>query len=166
MNNQDFRQEIENKKFRYLTKYASLMDQISNRGTTKGGDYIQFGPYFQTYMYAFMIGYHLGDCIPVAGAGETKDLVSLSTWKPNELVDYILMLMFSEPKEKLGFSWAELETMNDDQVKQCISTVIKRIEGYANAGLAHIQKIFNEDKEEFRDPFVFMNILKEVSETM
>ena len=49
MNSQDFRQEIEIKRPKYLEKYVPLMEAISNKGTTGGGDYIKFGPFFQTY---------------------------------------------------------------------------------------------------------------------
>ena len=141
MNSQEFRQEIEIKKPRYLAKYFELMETISNKGSTSGGDYIKFGPFYQTYMYAFMIGYHLGDCNQIT-SGETKDFAPLSHWKPNEMVEYILMLILSESDEKLGFSWDDLENMNEDESKAAVTTIIRRIEGYANTGLNYIQNMF------------------------
>ena len=50
MNYQRFKQEIDNRKPRYLVKYHQLVDLISRKGATQGGDYIQFGAYYQTYM--------------------------------------------------------------------------------------------------------------------
>ena len=147
-----------------MAKYFDLMTAISNKGTAGGADYIKFGPFFQTYMYAFMIGYQLGDCSLIAGAGETKDFAPISHWKPSELTDYILMLVLSEEKEKIGFTWSELEDMNDEQCKEAVSTIIRRIEGYANTGLNYIQDKFNTEKDEFRSPQVFINFLREVAD--
>lgn len=111
-----------------------------------------------------MVGYQLGECNLIAGVGETKDFAPISHWKPSELTDYILMLVLSEDKEKIGFTWSELEDMNDDQCKEAVSTIIRRIEGYANTGLNYIQDKFNTEKDEFRSPQVFINFLREVSE--
>lgn len=164
MTSQDFRLEIEIKKPRYLSKYSSLIDTISNKGAITGGDYIQFGAFYQTYMYAFMIGYKLGECNPIAGEGEQKDFAPISNWKPNDMVDYILMLVLSEPEEKLGFKWIELDSMDDTMAKQAASSIIRIIEGYANTGLNYIQEKFDKHKDEFSDAFVFANMLREVSE--
>lgn len=54
--------------------------------------------------------------------------------------------------------------MDDDQIKDCITTIIRRIEGYANVGFEYIQKKFDDEKDAFKSPFVFVNILREVSE--
>ena len=87
MNAQEFRQEIDIKKPRYLAKYFDLMQTISTKGTTGGGDYIK-----------------------------------------------------------------------------AISCIIRRIEGYANTGLNYIQNKFNNEKDEFRSPQVFLNLLREVAD--
>ena len=163
MNSQDFRAEIDVKRPRYLSKYATLIDTISVKGQIKGGDYIQFGAFYQTYMYAFMIGYKRGECIPISGEGEQKDFAPIGVWRPSDMVDYILMLVFSESKEKLGFTWDELDTMDDDSAKKAVLTVVRIIEGYANAGLNYIQEKFDNHKDEFTDAFVFINMLREVS---
>lgn len=162
MTSQEFRQEIDIKRPRYLAKYYSLMDTISNKGSSGAGDYIKFGPFYQTYMYAFMIGYHLGECNQISNSGETKDFAPLNHWKPSDLVDYIIMLILSESDDKLGFSWEDLERMNEEESKAAVSNIIRRIEGYANTGLNYIQDKFNNEKDEFRSPQVFINFLREV----
>lgn len=162
MNSKDLRQEIEIKRPRYLLKFKPLLEAISNKGTAGGGDFIKFGPFFQTYMYAFMIGYRRGECIPLQDAGEKTDFADISHWKPVEMVNYMLMLILSESKEKLGFSWSELEALDEEKGKAAVKAIIGRIEGYANAGLDYIQTKYSENKEEFRDPFVFVNILREL----
>ncbi len=162
MNSNDFRQELDIKKPKYLAKYYNLMETISNKGSVNGGDYIKFGPFFQTYMYSFMIGYHLGQCNTIKGSGETRDFAPLGQWKPAELTDFILMLVLSESEEKLGFRWIDLETMTDEECRTAISNIIQRIEGYANTGLNYIQHKFDEEKDEFRSPMVFVNLLRDV----
>ena len=164
MTSQDFRNEIEIKKPRYLSKYASLIDTISTRGSINGGNYIQFGAFYQTYMYAFMLGYKIGECNPISGEGEQKDFAAITNWKPNDMVDYILMLTFSEPEEKLGFKWIDLDTMDDENAKKAALSIVRIIEGYANTGLNYIQQKFDNHKDEFTDPFVFVNMLREVSD--
>lgn len=159
MNSYQFRREIEIKRPKYLVKYKPLLEAISNKGTTTGGDYIKFGPFFQTYMYAFMIGYKRQECLPLSDTGEKTDFADISHWKPTEMVDYILMLILSESHDKIGFSWVELEAMDDEHSRLAVSKIINRIEGYANAGLDYIQSKYNNNKEEFRDPFVFVNLL-------
>lgn len=156
----EFRGELELKRPRYLTKYAPMMEAISNKMTSSGGDYIQFGALYQTFMYAFMIGYKLGDCMTITGAGESKDFAPISNWKPNPLVDYILAMILNEPAEKLGFEWIDLDSMNDEELKGVVTTIVRRIEGYANTGLNYLQDKFDNQKEEFRDPFVFVNLLR------
>jgi hypothetical protein len=159
----DFNREIETKKPRYLSKFNTLVEAVSStRGAASGSDFVQFSSYYHTYMYAFMIGYHLGVCNQLLG-GDTKDSAPMSYWKPAEIVDYVLMLIFSEPYEKLGFNWIDIETMTIDEAKQAIATVIKRIEGYANTGFEFIQDRYNNHKEDFSDPYIFVNLLKEVT---
>ena len=159
----DFNREIETKKPRYLSKFNTLVETVSStRGAASGSDFVQFSSYYHTYMYAFMIGYHLGECNQLLG-GDTKDSAPMSYWKPAEIVDYVLMLIFSEPYDKLGFNWIDIETMSIDEAKQAIATVIKRIEGYANTGFEFIQDRYNNHNEDFSDPYVFVNLLKEVT---
>ena len=56
------------------------------------------------------------------------------------------MLVLFESDEKLGFKWSDLETMIDDECCGAISSIVQRIEGYANAGLNYIQYKFDEEK--------------------
>lgn len=164
MTAQDLRQEIDVKRPRYLAKFVPLMEAISIKGTAKGGDYIKFGQFYQTYMYAFMIGYHLDKNIPISDSGEKRDFAPFGDWKPIELRDFILMTILNESVEKLGFEWIQLEEMDEEKSKATVSGIIRRIEGYANAGLCYIQDKFDNEKEEFRDPFVFVNLLRRITE--
>ena len=56
-----------------------------------------------------------------------------------------------------------MENMTDEKTKVAVSDIIKRIEGYANVGLGYLQEKFDNEKDEFRDPYVFINILRKVT---
>ncbi len=160
----DIRRRIDIKRPRYLTKYTSLMEAISIKGTTKGGDYIKFGQFWQTYMYAFMIGYHLGENIPITDSGDKRDFFPFGEWKPAELRDFILTMVLNESAEKLRFDWIQLEEMNEEDSEAAVVAIVRRIEGYANVGLSYLQDKFDNEKEEFRDPFVFVNLLRKITD--
>lgn len=162
MTSQELKKEIEIKRPRYLVKYTSLMEAISDKGSIKGGGYISFGAFYQTFMYAFTIGYRLGECVPLLDSGDKKDFAPFGDWKPIAVSEYILMCILNESEEKLGFSWIQLEQMDEETGKEAVSKIIRRIEGYANAGLDYLQKKFDEEKDEFRDPFVFVNFLRNI----
>lgn len=49
--------------------------------------------------------------------------------------------------------------------KATASSIIRRMEGYANTGLNYIQDKFDNAKEEFRSPYVFINLLREIVES-
>lgn len=79
MNSIQFRKEIEIKRPKYLVKYKPLMEAISEKGKVGGGDYIKFGPFFQTYMYAFMIGFKRKEFLPLSETGEKLILLTSHT---------------------------------------------------------------------------------------
>ena len=50
----------------------------------------------------------------------------------------MIMLILSESEDKLGFSWEDLESMNYDEWKAAVFTIVRRMDGYANTGLIFI----------------------------
>ena len=61
MNSQNLRDSICSKKPRYNAVYKPLMEIISTKGDASGnGDFSTFGAFYQTYMYAYIIGLRLG----------------------------------------------------------------------------------------------------------
>ena len=57
MNHQDLRDAIFIRKPKYNIKFKPLMERISTKGDTSGkGDFSTFGAFYQTFMYAFIIG--------------------------------------------------------------------------------------------------------------
>jgi hypothetical protein len=61
MDGSQLRDIIGQKRPRYKEQYRPLIESISKKGDTTGkGDFSSFGAFYQTYMYAFIIGYKLG----------------------------------------------------------------------------------------------------------
>lgn len=56
-------------------------------------------------------------------------------------------------------------TATDEECRGAISSIIQRIEGYANTGLNYIQHKFEEEKDEFRSPIVFVNLLRDLTKS-
>ena len=61
MNSAELKNKISDLRPNYSDKYRSMIETISNKQERIGkGNIAQFGPYFQTFMYACVIGLRLG----------------------------------------------------------------------------------------------------------
>ena len=162
MDSSKFKDLIGQKRPRYKEQYRALIDSISKKGDTTGtGNFSSFGPYYQTYMYAFIIGYRLNKQNFIQSSEKNSDFVMLSAWNPTSIRDYIIMLLFNK-SEEFGFKWIDLEDTDSDLIDAFIVELIRQMEGYANAGLDYLQNKCDNEKIEFQDPFVFVNILEEL----
>lgn len=66
MNHQELREAIFGRKPRYSEKFKPLMERISTKGDLTGrGDFSTFGAFYQTFMYAYIIGLRLGKKTPL-----------------------------------------------------------------------------------------------------
>lgn len=160
MNSKEFRDRIYIKRPRYQSSKREVMDLLAKKGGNKG-EFLLFGPYYEIYMYAFFIGYNRNERLPLSDSSKKETFRDFGLWKPQGIVDYILMLLFSD-KEIIKYEWDELEDLDEEKIDDVISKIITAIEEYANAGLSYLSEKISTDKNEFTDPFVFVNILNEV----
>ena len=160
MTSKEFRNEIYVKRPRYEDSKRETLEQLSKKGSKKG-EFLMFGPFYEIYMYAFFIGYNRNERLPLLESSKKDQFREIGQWKPEGIVDYILMLLFGD-KTIINYSWDELEDLSSEELGIIISNIIKAIEEYANAGLAFLKEKIEKDKTEFTDPFVFVNILNEV----
>lgn len=160
MNSKEFRDRIYIKRPRYQGSKREVMDLLAKKGGKKG-EFLLFGPYYEIYMYAFFIGYNRNERLPLSDSSKKETFRDFGLWKPQGIVDYILMLLFSD-KEIIKYEWDELEYLDEENIDDVISKIITAIEEYANAGLSYLSEKISTDKNEFTDPFVFVNILNEV----
>lgn len=164
MNHQELRDIICSKKPRYNAAFKLLMERISTKGDASGkGDFSTFGAFYQTYMYAYIIGLRLGRKTPLDCA-EKLDFAPISNWKPSQIRDFILITLFnrSEKFENGPWNWIGLENGAEEHVKAFAAMLIREMEEYANTGLIYLQEKWDNEKIKFTSPFVFVNILQDL----
>ena len=165
MDSSNLKEIIGLKKPRYKIEYKKMVESISNKGDATGkGDFSSFGAFYQTFMYAFIIGYKLKKCIPFTKGEQTTEFAPISVWSPSGLREFVIMILLNESEKwNVSFNWIELEDANDETVNNFVVELIRRMEGYANAGYEYLQNKFDNENYEFQDSFVFVNILEEIS---
>jgi len=161
MDSQEFKNRIFTKRPRYANIYKDLIASLANKGNRKT-EFIQFGPIYQIFIYAFYIGVHRNESISLPSRESTTDFLELGKWKPDSIVHFILLTLFSKNADLNISSWNDLEDMEENDIDLFVRTLIKSIEEYANAGFAYLQNRFDEDRNVFNEPYVFADILKDV----
>lgn len=162
MDGSQLRDLIGQKRPRYKEQYRLLIDSISKKGDASGkGDFSSFGAYYQTYMYAFIIGYKLGKQNFILQNEKSNDFFVFSQWSPIAIRDYIVMLLLNK-SEDFGFKWIELEDASFETIEIFVAEFIRQMEGYANAGFEYLQNKWDNENMMFRNPFVFVKILEEL----
>ena len=164
MNSQNLRDSICSKKPRYNAVYKPLMEIISTKGDASGnGDFSTFGAFYQTYMYAYIIGLRLGKKTPL-DCEEKLDFAPISSWKPSQIRDFILITLLnrSEKFEGGSWNWIGLENGAEEHIQLFSTMLVREMEEYANTGLIYLQDKWDKEKLIFSSPFVFVNILQEL----
>lgn len=150
MNHQEFRDAICNRKPRYITKFKPLIERISSKGDVTGkGDFSTFGAFYQTFMYAYIIGLRLGEKEYLKSDDEKTEFAPLANWKPTPIRDFILITLFnrSEKFEKFSFDWLSLENGSEEHVSNFITMLVREmglmlIEVSCICKISGIMKIF------------------------
>ena len=163
MDSSQLRDLIGQKRPKYKTHYRALIEGISNKGDSTGkGDFSSFGAFYQTYMYAFILGYKLGKQNFIQANEKSDNFFVFSQWSPISTRDYIVMLLLNK-SEDFGFKWIELENAGSEAIDVFVSEFIRQMEGYANAGFEYLQNKWDNENMKFRNPFVFVNILEDLN---
>jgi len=160
MNSRELRNRIFIKRPRYQDSKRELLDLLAKKGGKKG-EFLLFGPYYEIYMYAFFLGYHRNERLPLSDSSKKEQFRDFGQWKPQGIVDYILMLLLSD-QDIIKYQWDELEELEEDKIEEAVSMIITAVEEYANAGLSFLSEKIETEQHEFTDPFVFVNLLNEV----
>jgi hypothetical protein len=161
MNSQDFRNTIFSKRPRYAKSRIPVFETFANKGNKKS-EYNQFGPLYELYIYAFTLGLKLKISIPLPPRNLTTDFLEIGKWKrDSKLVDFLMMIIFTNCKE-IGFTWNELENMEEKELNDVISNIISFIESYANGGLKYLQEQWEEGKL-LNSHYLFVDLLAENS---
>ena len=164
MNYQELRDAIFIRKPKYNIKFKPLMERISTKGDQTGkGDFSTFGAFYQTFMYAFIIGLRLGEKTPL-GAGEKVEFAPISHWRPAPLRDFIIITLLNrtEKFDNYQWDWLSLENGSEEHVGNFVTMLVREMEAYANRGLIYLQDKWDNEKILFTSPFVFVDILQDL----
>lgn len=143
MNSQEFRNNLLLKRPRYAVSRIPVLDAFSEKGS-KSSDYSRFGPYYEIYIYAMMLGIKKKQRLPLPPRDLTKDFIEIGKWKrDSSLVDFLLMVIFTQTDD-LDIDWNELEDMEVEQLNKVITKVVTHIEEYANGGLEYLEKLWEK----------------------
>ena len=161
MNSQDFRNNIFSKRPRYAKSRIPVFETFANKGNKKS-EYNQFGPLYELYIYAFTLGLKKKISIPLPPRNQTTDFLEIGKWKrDSKLVDFLMMIVFTNCEE-IGFTWNELEDLEEKELNDVISNIISFIESYANGGLKYLQEQWEEGKL-LNSHYLFVDLLAENS---
>lgn len=159
MNTQEFKSNITTKRPRYANSRIPFLEAFSEKGS-KSADYSRFGPIYELYIYAMMLGIKRKTRLQLPPRTLTSDFLELGKWKRDSaLVDFLLMIIFTQT-EDLSFDWNELEDMEEEQLNKVISEVITLIEEYANGGLEYLESLW-EKGELDSSHYLFIDLYKE-----
>jgi hypothetical protein len=161
MNSENFKNLIKVKKPRYAKSRIPIIDAFANKGKSKS-EYSQFGPIYELYIYAFILGLKKKIHLPLPTRNLTTDFVEIGKWKGgSSLVDFLLMIIFTHCDE-IGFNWNQLEDMDEKQLNSTVNDIITCIESYANGGLEYLQSEYDQNNLDI-SPYLFVDLLGESS---
>ena len=165
MNHQELREAIFARKPKYNEKFKPLMERISTKGDSSGkGDFSTFGAFYQTFMYAYIIGLRLGKKTPLTSEDSKTEFAAISHWKPTPIRDFIIITLLnrSEKFENFSWNWLSLENSSEENVNNFVTMLIREMEAYANTGLIYLQDKWDNEKILFTSPFVFVDLLQDL----
>lgn len=162
MNSSKLEEKILELRPHYSDKYRAMIEAISNKGEKTGiGNIAQFGAFYQTFMYACIIGVRLGRPKYFEVQEATTEFAVMYKWKPTQIRDYIIMMMFNR-SGSFGYEWIDLENADDETIAKFLRALENEIEGYANAGFDYLYKKWQEERISFSSPTVFVDILQDL----
>ena len=86
MNSSKFEEKILDLRPHYSDKYRAMIEAISNKGEKTGtGNIAQFGAFYQTFMYACIIGVRIGRPKYFEAQEATTEFAVMYKWKPTQI---------------------------------------------------------------------------------
>lgn len=162
MNSSTFKDKILDLRPHYSDRYRSMIDAISNKQEKVGkGDIAQFGAYYQTYMYACIIGLRLGKPKYLEANDKLWEFALMQKWKPTQIRDYVIMMLFNRSND-FGYDWMDLEDASDETITAFTHAFEREMEGYANRGFEYINNLWVNQRVRFESSTIFVEILQEL----
>lgn len=159
MTSSEFRDMILRRTPRYSTSVEYLFEKLANKQGK--GEYSQFGPLYELYVYAFFLGLKIDRKIELVTGNNAKKFVEIAGWKSSSpLIDFLLLTIFSRSDE-IGFNWNDLEDMDEKELTEVVRKIITFIEEYAYGGLDYIKNKYDNGELD-NSQYLFVDLLSEV----
>ena len=160
MRSSEFRDMILKKTPRYSLSVEILFEKLANKQGK--GEFSQFGPLYELYVYAFFVGLRIKSRIELPSGSNAKKFVEIAGWKSSSpLIDFLLLTIMSR-SEEIGFDWNELEEMEKNDLEVVVKKIITFIEEYAYGGLDYLKSKL-EDEEFDNSQDLFLDLIKKVT---
>lgn len=166
MNGYEWFNYLKERRPEYALSRVALIERFANKGKSKS-DYVQFGPIYQLFMYATMLGFHRNERIPLPSTpSERTEFIAIYRWQPEGLVNYLLMLLMADKsiQEEIGLDFMAMEDDEEAIIKDKFKHLVRIMEEYANGGLGILGDRFETNPDFFSDPFAFPSLLKEIAD--
>ncbi|MFO7826403.1 MAG: hypothetical protein R6V72_20875 [Cyclobacterium sp.] len=159
MTSSEFREMILKKTPKYSVSVEYLFDKLANKRGK--GEFSQFGPLYELYVYAFYLGLKIDSRIELASGSNAKKFVEIAGWKSaSPLIDFLLLTIFSR-SEEIGFDWNELEDMEEKELAEVVRKIVTFIEEYAYGGLDYLKNKFDKGELD-NSQYLFVDLLSEL----
>lgn len=164
MNSAELRNKIDGLRPHYSDRYRAMIEAISHKGERTGiGNIAQFGAFYQSFMYACIIGIRLGKPTYLEPKEASLEFAEMSKWKPMPIRDFVIMAMLNRT-ESFDYTWMQLENASEEMVNAFLRALQREMEGYANTGFAYLQQKWDTERVMFSNPTVFVDILKDLNQ--
>ena len=161
MTSSEFREMILKKTPKYSVSVEYLFEKLANKQGK--GEFSQFGPLYELYVFAFYLGLKIGRRIELASGSNAKKFVEIAGWKSaSPLIDFLLLTVFSRSDE-IGVDWNELEDMDEKELAEVVRKIIVFIEEYAYGGLDYLKNIFDKGELD-NSQYLFVDLLSEFAQ--
>jgi len=159
MTSNEFREVILKKTPKYSVSVEYLFEKLANKQGK--GEFSQFGPLYELYIYAFYLGLKIRSRIELASGSNAKKFVEIAGWKSSSpLIDFLLLTIFSRSDE-IGFDWNELEDMEEKELAEVVRKVVVFIEEYAYGGLDYLKNKFDSGQLD-NSQYLFVDLLSDL----
>jgi hypothetical protein len=146
--------EIQSKKLRVIKQYKDVLrDPLTNFGTSKK-KYSTFGPFYELYLYAFVIGLHENKRVDMKDQ-KLETFNAIYEWKRDKqdiLLKFLMVLLSIDSirqETEFNFPLLKMEDIDEDELKKIISNLINVVEQFANGGLEILYKKYADSPEDF-----------------
>lgn len=140
----------------------NILDRFSRKFGGSEKDKFEKGKFFsnnyECYIFATMLGIKNNYKIPFDRTTDGADFsMPIETWKPTQIVDYIIMSVIG----RSDWNLLEIERLDEKELDNKITELIILMEEYTNGGFDIMKAKMSEVPHFFESEYAMINLLKE-----